>query len=447
MSVEDDFDESIRLLEALYHEPIVPAARAEPRRTLALLAALDNPHHQFRSVHIAGTTGKGSTTTMVGRILEEAGFRTGYFRSPHLQSYRERIAVGSAEIDAESWVKTFQTVWEVVKRMRSNALPDYDLGRPSLFDVTFAMAALYFRDSGVEWGAVETGLGGRLDPTNVLAPDVAVITNVSLEHTQVLGRTVEQIASEKAAIIKQGSNAVTAADDPAALAVVESRAREVGVPLLRVGLDVRVTTQHADARMQRIRLESGDHVLEVSLPLGGLFQATNAATAYAVAVALRNRHLAIKDGAVVRGLESTTVPGRFEVVRGEPLVVVDGAHNPAGAAVLAETLQAVRRGRPITVLFASMRDKDFRRMAKELEPLAESVVLTVAPGTDRAADVKSLQSAFSGQPDLVLEPDAETAMNLALAKTPSNGMLVVTGSLYLVGYARSRLLATMAATQ
>lgn len=441
-----DFDESIRLLEALYHEPIVPAAVAPLERASVLLSALGNPHRAFRSVHVAGTTGKGSTTTMIGSILQASGARTGYFRSPHLQTYRERIRIDDHDISRDEWLASFQSVWAVVERMRANALPQYGLGRPSLFEILFAMMAVHFRSHNVEWAAVETGLGGRLDPTNTLASDVAVVTNVSLEHTQVLGRTVEDIATEKAAIIKPGCHAVTASEDARALAVITRRARDVGSPLFRVGSDVRVRSLHATLRAQRLALESDQRLLEVTLPLGGAYQGVNACTAFAAALALRLRDVRLGDETIASGLQQVAVPGRFEVVGDRPLVLLDGAHNPAGAAVLSRTLRDLAPGRRITLLFAAMRDKDVGAMAAELAPLVHTAVLTVAPGTERAADVEFLASQFGSVPEVRVQADAGRALDLALDGTSPDGMLVIAGSMYLVGYARTRLASTMAAT-
>ncbi len=187
------FDETIECLEGLYHQRIVASERAGLERARTLLSALDNPERAFRSVHVAGTSGKGSTTIMLASILRAAGFTTGCFSSPHLQSYRERIVVDGEPISEDDWVRIFSRVWPIVETMRGNSLPGYSVGRPALFEVLFAMMTYYFRERAVEWAAVEAGLGGRLDATNVLSSDVAIITNISVDHTAILWRTVESI--------------------------------------------------------------------------------------------------------------------------------------------------------------------------------------------------------------------------------------------------------------
>ena len=246
MTVSREFDETIAWLEDLHTRPHVPAATAGLRRAEFLLAQLDNPHRAFRSVHVAGSTGKGSTTTMIGSVLQAAGNQTGYFRSPHLETYRERIAINEVPIDESSWIRYFKQVADVSGDMERGVFAAYDLGRPTVFEVLFAMAALFFRDTGVAWAAIETGMGGRLDATNTLASDVAVVTNISLEHTRVLGSTVEEIAVEKAAIIKSGCDAVTTTRDGTVREILAKRSAAQGVRLRCLGEDFEVETLARD---------------------------------------------------------------------------------------------------------------------------------------------------------------------------------------------------------
>jgi len=439
------YEQSIAQLEELYHLPFVPAARAGLRRCRRLLDELGHPEQSFRTIHVTGSTGKGSTTSMIGSILEAAGFRTGYFRSPHLQSYTERVALNGEDISEQAWEASFNQVWPVVEAMRENRLPGYDLGRPSLFEVLFALMAVYLRDVHAEWAAVETGLGGRLDPTNVLQPDVAVVTNVSLEHTQILGSTVREIAIEKAAIIKPSSAAVTASTNPEALSVIEERARAVEAPLTIVGRDVSVDVRRHSITGQDLALRLGPSILEVALSLAGTFQATNAATAFAALKALPSGvpdgGPMVEDAAIVQGLGRARLPGRFELISRVPMVLVDGAHNPAGARELACSVRELVPDRRIVLLLAAMADKDLGGIAEHLGPLSESIVLTRAPGTERAASVDSLVRVFGGPSQQVAaEDDVDRALGLALERMGPQSLLLVTGSLYLVGYVRHRIL-------
>lgn len=440
MTGQQQYEESIRQLEQLYHGPIMPAAQVELRRIRYLLNRLGNPQDAFRSVHVAGSSGKGSTTSMIGSILQNAGFRTGYFRSPHLYEYTERISIDGADIDRSDWVRHFERVWPVVVAMRDGTLRDYDLERPSFFEVLFAMMSLHFAESGVQWAAVETGLGGRLDATNSLRPDVAVVTNISLEHTRVLGDTIAAIAGEKAAIIKPGAHAVTAAQDSEALTVIEARARDVGVPLLRVGTEIGVQIVREDLQGQDLLLRANEAVkepLNVHLPLPGAFQAQNAATAFGAATALRARGVALPDETVRAGLHTVTVPCRLEIVATTPTIIFDGAHHPAAIDELVTSLERMVPDRRVVAVFAAMSDKDVRRMARRLSKIAQTVVLTRAPGTERAASPAALAESFTETGvRTVLEDDPSRAWDLARAETGPDDVLLVTGSMYIVGFLR-----------
>jgi dihydrofolate synthase/folylpolyglutamate synthase len=429
------YQESIRLLEALYRTPLLAARSVGLRRTYKLLDLLDNPHRGLRTIHVAGTAGKGSTTTMIGSILSSAGFRTGLFRSPHLVRYPERIAVDEVEIGESEWRQVFDRVWALVERLSRNDVPEYNLGRPSLFEVLFAMCCVYFRQAGVDWAVFETGMGGRFDPTNALAPDVAVITNVSLEHTRVLGSTVSAIAGEKAAIIKPGADAMTAASAPEALAVIEVRAARVGAPLRVIGRDVQVEHRDATLSGQAVTIQEEGRTFEVNLPLAGGFQAVNAATAYAAIQALRKRGLLIADQAILAGLGAVQIPGRLQQISSDPLILLDGAHNPAGAHELAGSLAEALPGRRLHLLVAVMADKDIDQMAAQLGPIAASVVATRVPGTDRSADPDAIAEAFSRSgTDASVAMDRERALECALERAGAGDAVVVTGSMYLVGW-------------
>ena len=436
------FEESIAYLDSLYHQPLVPASQVGLRRATYLLGRLGDPHRAFRAVHVAGSCGKGSTTTMVGSVLQATGCRTGYFRSPHLETYTERIRVNDADIDPSDWERCFSRVHPVVESMRSGSPADYQLGRPALFEVLFALMALYFAEQGVEWAAVETGLGGRLDATNLLEADVAIVTNVSLEHTQVLGTITSAIAVEKAAIIKPGSHAISAAQDASALAVIEQRAATVGARLLLVGDDVRWQVQRENLMGQRVRLKSSSSCLEVELGLAGRFQAANAATAFAAVLGLRERGVEIEDAAIVQGLESVRMPGRLELVSTDPFVILDGAHNPAAAHELRRAAEHLLGDRRIVLLIAAMADKDLSGIARELGPISDLVILTRVPGTERAAPSAALEAAFEPWTHVRLTiDDVDQALEQAGAELDSESVLLVTGSLYLVGHVRKALVA------
>jgi dihydrofolate synthase/folylpolyglutamate synthase len=434
------YAESLAYLDGLYHKPILPAAQVGLRRITYLLECLGHPERSFRSVHVAGSNGKGSTNAMMASILQAAGFRTGRFSSPHLDTLAERIAVDGALISPLEWERHWRGLGPLVEAMTEGSLPEYALGRPAYFEVLFAMMALHFSASEVEWAAVETGLGGRFDATNTLASDVAVITNISLEHTQVLGRTVREIAGEKAAIIKAGSHAVTAVEDPDPLAIIEASAARAGAPLLRVPGDVEVQVRSRDLEGQTLTLGSPAPPLEITLTSPPEYQTRNAGAAYAATLALRERGVDISDHAIARGFSCVELPGRFEVASRAPLIVLDGAHNPAAARELRQAIDELLPERELVLLFAAMADKDIRAMARALGPSPLRVVVTTVPGADRSATLDSTLAAFAGQGHQVTpEPEPTAAFHLALRAATGDNALVVTGSMYLVGYVRTKL--------
>jgi dihydrofolate synthase / folylpolyglutamate synthase len=346
-------------------------------------------------------------------------------------------------IDELSWIRCFNRVASISEGMERGNYAEYQLGRPTLFEVLFAMAALHFQELQVEWAAIETGLGGRLDATNTISSEVAVVTNISLEHTQILGQTVEEIAAEKAAIIKRGADAVTGARDSNALAVLAQRASEQNVRLRCLDKDFFVTTGQQDVTGQEISLSDASGTLDVRLRLGGSFQALNAATAFGAARALQQRGCGISDQEIIRGLEQAHMPGRFEIVSRAPLVLLDGAHNPAAMRVLRQSLQEVFPERRIVLLFAAMVDKDVEAMVTEIGPCVDLVVTTRAPGTDRTASPPALAAAFTCRGRKVIaQDDPASGLRAALAETQPDDVLVVAGSLYLVGWARMQLVAS-----
>ncbi len=415
-------------------------------RTRALLRGLGDPERSIRGALIGGTNGKGSVVALVGSVLREAGLRAGETPKPHLVTYRERLRIGGRLVDAATFARLVEESLPVADRVARR------LGEPTEFELLTALAFRWFADERVDLALVEVGLGGRLDATHAWDGGVAAIVNVDLDHTEYLGPTVEAIAREKAAIVMRGDLAVTGATG-AALAAVRRRARRVEAPLTVVGA-------------APLRVLDRDGIL-VDLPrlgdtrvgLRGRHQAANVAVADAILDALEAAGTAVvPDDARRRGYAAATWPGRLELVRAEARgaatdVLLDGAHNPAGAAVLADALDDLRRflvggadrprPSPVTLLTAMMGDKDVRGV---VEPLAATrslaggrVVCTELP-EPRALAAATLAAAWNaaGAPVTVLvEPDWRTALDLALREAP--GPVVVAGSLYLVGAVRSIL--------
>lgn len=406
----------------------------------ALLARLDDPQQGLRGVLIAGTNGKGSVAAMVAAMCHAAGLRTSQSPSPHLGSYRERILIDGLPISAADLDALLDEV------LQASEPGEGRYGPATEFELLTAAAYLWSARSRVEVVVMEVGLGGRLDATNTWAADVAAVTNVSLDHQEFLGDTVEAVAREKAAIIKRGSHAVTTATG-AGLAVIERRARRLDVPLA-VCQALEVTAMGLDGlALQHERLGS------LHLPLVGRHQATNAAAALGIVAALGDAGVAAIDADVmVRGLDHTRWPGRLEVLsKAGCTVVLDGAHNAAGAGALAASLDELADllpAGPVTLMLGIMRDKQVAEILASLarsEALATSrFVASGVPDTHRSLPARELAAAWATtagtHPAVAIDEDAEVAFERALeSAAQAGGPLVVAGSLYLVGYLRPLL--------
>jgi dihydrofolate synthase/folylpolyglutamate synthase len=408
-------------------------------RMRALLAELGDPQASLQGALIGGTNGKGSVAAMVASVLGAAGLSTSQSPSPHLQSYRERISLDGRPIAAAD----LDTLLEEV--LRAGTPGEARHGPATEFELFAAAAFLWSARQGVDVAVIEVGLGGRLDATNAWDPDVAAITNVGLDHQTWLGDTVESIAAEKAAIIKPGARAVTGASGPA-LAVIETRCREVAVPLAVypplpvVGMDL------TGLALQEPRLGT------LRLPLLGRHQAANAAVALGVIAALGDVGVAgVPDAAIVAGLAETRWPGRLELLtHAGQRVLIDGAHNPDGAAALAaavDELAAQLPGGRAVMLLAMMSDKAVADVLAALTsaPLLQGAVCvtTRVPDSVRSMAVAELAAAWQatvGRPAEAAIDDADAALDHALGQAAATGgLLLVSGSLYLVGHVRSRL--------
>jgi dihydrofolate synthase/folylpolyglutamate synthase len=388
-------------------------------RIETLLEALGHPEQRYTLVQVAGTNGKGSTAAMLAAILKSAGRRVGLYTSPHLVSFRERIRVDAEPIGEDDVADGFDAIATLVARVDA-----------TMFEATTALALDHFAREAVDVAVLEVGLGGRLDATTVGEPAVVIVTRIDLDHQEILGPTLEAIAAEKAAIIRPGVRvAFAAAQAPAAAAVVQARAAAMAVPLQEEGQALSVRLLARDREGQTVDLAGpGWRLEEVRLPLLGTFQPSNALLAAAAARALDAAPAAIRDG-----LARARWPGRFEIVRsGDRHVVLDGAHNPAGARALAASLAEWFGDAPLTLVFGVLRDKDARGMLAPLAARAQRVILT-GSSSPRAAAPDALRAALpAGVPSVETAGAAAEALALA-ARPPRTPILCVAGSLSLVG--------------
>jgi dihydrofolate synthase/folylpolyglutamate synthase len=440
-----DFAATISYLEHLAARPMLPWKEAGLQRMTALFDALGNPQRRFATVQVAGTAGKGSTTTMIATILRAAGYRTGAFTSPHLQSYRERIAIDGAPIEQERWVRAMRVVQPIAERMSRNELPGYTLGRPAFLEILWAMAALIFVERGVRCAAVETGVGGRMDPTTVNAASAAVITNVSLDHVERLGPTIDDIATEKAGLIKPGQIVVSAARG-SALEVIRAACAERGATLWPVGEGetardepaVTVLVEGAGSSAPIAVRTPYNEYRHLTLRLRGAHQRANAACAVAATDAFaRQERLVVSPDAVAAGLASAIIPGRMEAIPGRPALLLDGAKSPAAAAALAETLRTDYSGRRIVLVLGMLHHKDLRAMTDALTPLAAAVIVTEPPW-ERHAALADQVAMYAREHVAAVEQIRRVPEALARARQIAgpDDLIVVAGSLILVGAVR-----------
>jgi len=389
-------------------------------RIEALLEAIGNPERAMTLVQVAGTNGKGSVSAMLAAALRSSGRRVGLYTSPHLVDLRERIRVGGAPIPESDVVDGMEALGSLVARLDA-----------TMFETLTALALDYFAREGVEVAVLETGLGGRLDSTSVGRPAVEVITRIDLDHEAYLGSTLEAIAREKAAIIRSGV-ALSARQEPAVEAELARRAFERAVPLLVEGRDLAVRVRRATVEGQWLDFEGpGWRVDDVRCALLGVFQPGNALLAAAAAHALGASDAAIRDG-----LTGVRWPGRFQLIRAMPPVIVDGAHNPAGARALAASLAAYFPGRRGTLVVGISADKNLAGILGALVPLAERVICTAADHP-RAASPEALAAlARPAAGDLPVRvetaPSPPEALRLALSE-PDTPMVCVAGSLFMIG--------------
>lgn len=417
------------------------------QRMVRFMADCSDPQRRYPAVHVAGTKGKGSVAAMCASALREAGYRTGLYTSPHLLDFAERIQVDGAYIPHAA-------VAEIVERMRAK-VPSH----PGLttFELTTALAFLYFADVPVDVAVLEVGLGGRLDATNIVTPRVAVITSLSYDHVGLLGRTLAEIAGEKAGIIKPGVPVVTAPQQPEALAVLERISAARGAPLSLLGRDwhyrpvghtldeqsFEIWSAREQQQVNALRAEGHAAAWRpetLAIPLLGQHQVQNAALAYAALQVLRAQGIPLAPGAVRAGLRAVHWPGRFEVISRSPGVVLDGAHNADSAQKLAAAVREYFAGRRVTLVFGASSDKDVAGMlAALLEPGTGvwRVLLTQAVHP-RAQDPEAM-AAFVQAQGVIAEtaPTVAQAMTRAMEEAAPDEVILACGSLFIVAEARA----------
>jgi len=438
-----DLDEATRYLysrtnvEALSPKK-VPAQVWKLDRMEALMEALDNPHRTFRSVHVAGSKGKGSVCEMTSAALVGCGLTTGLYTSPHISDIRERIRLNGEMVSNRDFVSLISEVAIAAEAIRRRS------GTATFFELMTAAAFVHFAKEAVDVAVIEVGLGGRLDSTNVITPEVCAITAIQLEHTHILGDTLDKIAREKAGIIKPGIPVITIPQQkPMVLEAIKEVATREAAPIAVVGQTIDFssrfeTTTQLGAHM-RVSLSTPRMQFEhVAVPLKGEHQAMNCGLALAILDRLKERGVAITERRAAAGLAQTPNPARMELIYSQPRIVVDGAHNPESIHALMKSLGAHIKYDSLIVIFGCAADKDIAGMLSRLGTGADKIIFTKADSNSRAADPRELHRRFAETPGKMSQvaPSLKEAINMAAKAAQKDDLICVTGSFYLAGEAK-----------
>jgi len=436
--------------------------------SVKLLSLLGNPQNSFKAIHVAGTNGKGSTSAMIASVLKTPGFKVGLFTSPHLVSFTERIKVDNIEIEEREIVEITEEIREVIQdsqkpEVRSQKQsPPFAKGDqrgidhpspithhqflPTFFEFVTAMGFLYFQRKRVEWAVVETGMGGRLDATNVLAPEVSVITNISYDHKEFLGETLKEIAGEKAGIIKKGVPVVCSAQEPEAMEVISGKAAEKGNNLFVYGKDFFSRSKNMDMYGITFDYNGKERLDDLYVPLCGMHQVENASVAVKALEVLMEKEFISYDS-VREGLALTKWQGRLDLIKNKGCsydFLIDGAHNPDASRALADSLKGyfISHYEKIILILGVMADKDVEGIIKPLLPLASEIIFT-APDYERAASPGKLSElagnfGFRSSVTTSVKVAIDLAREMA-GEGAGKTLIVITGSFYTIGEAKMHL--------
>lgn len=436
MNTEQKYQDTLNYLYgfvdySLTHGSQLAKAHFELQRMRDFMQELGNPQLNYPIIHIAGTKGKGSVASICASVLSAQGYRVGLYTSPHLYDYVERIKINDQQI-------THAELVSMVDEFR----PYLDRGTElTTFEITTALAFLYFARQQVEVVVLEVGLGGRLDATNIITPMVSVITSISMDHTNILGNTLEAIAGEKAGIIKPGTPVVVAPQKSAALQVIEQVAQQLSSPMVLVGKDYQYRLNSYSLDGQEISIwpsgkKAQEETIDLYLPLLGQHQVENAATAYAVLQTVNQNGFTVGTKAIRKGFASVSWPGRFEILQRKPTVLVDSAHNPDSAKRLRAAIQEYFPHKSVILVFGASEDKDIHGILAELLPLSKLMIITKS-FHPRAADPEELRKiADDFQCPTVIDTSVNSSMERALELVDDDSIVLITGSIFMAAEAR-----------
>ena len=412
------------------------AHRYDLTRVEALLSSLGNPHLATPTIHIAGTKGKGSTAALVSSALSAQGYRVGLYTSPHLHSFRERIQFLGSPVSEAAFASLVKDIWPIAMELNRKGY----FGDITTFEFLTAMAFTYFRNQGADMQVIEVGLGGRLDSTNVVIPEVCAITSISYDHTNILGDTLDKIATEKAGIVKPGSTVVVSPQPPQAAQAIQKICDAVQVTSVSVDQEYSWVRGETNLQGQFFEISTRGEASHFWIPLLGHYQLENAATALAILQAMNQRGFIITKDAIAQGFRSVKWPGRLEVVSKAPLLVVDGAHNPYSARQLMRTVQEYFTFRRVIGLVGILADKNLEEITRELAA-GLSLLIATKSRHPRSASPEIVATAFS---KLGLETfQVETThqgLSYAMGLAKEDDLILATGSLFVAAEVRESAL-------
>jgi dihydrofolate synthase / folylpolyglutamate synthase len=419
------YPDSVQYLYALGNE--IKTVKLGLERITIVLRALGNPQDRFKTIHVAGTNGKGSTCAMVEAGLRACGVRTGLYTSPHLVSPVERIQIHGEPVSEEQFLAAFTQVHRASEALIDDSQID---AHPTYFETVTAMAFCLFAERHVETAVIEVGLGGRLDATNVITPVASVIASIDFDHEAWLGSSIEAIAGEKAGIIKPATPVIIAAQHHAeALAVLLAKAQSLAAPVT-LASELLGPTKDAGPFSTDLFVRQSARGVWIHCPFAGEHQVENAVTAATTLL-----HLGYPAALVREGIAQAKWPGRLERVAQSPDIILDGAHNPAGVRALCVYIRRFFAGRKVWIIYATMRDKSVDEIGEALLPLAQEVILTQIE-SERALRPEAMLEMFAGHPSLRTASNLERALQMVRAEAAPEDAVFITGSLYLVGEAR-----------
>lgn len=400
-----------------------------------MMEKLEFPDKKLKAIHVGGTNGKGSTVTYLRSILESSGYTVGTFTSPYIEQFNERISINGQSISDEDLVKLVNVI-----RPLADELAETEIGGPTEFEVITAMAFYYFAEiRPVDLVIFEVGLGGRFDSTNIIQPIASIITNIGLDHTNILGNTYEEIAFEKAGIIKGNTPVFTAVQHEGALNVIKNQAKESNAPIYVLNEDFTIVNHRSLDKGESFSIRSKfGNIEDIQIQMIGQHQTENASVAVVALQSLIEKNLVtVSEQEIKNGLHAAYWPGRFEIMSDQPLIIIDGAHNDEGISKLAETLSARYMDRTIHIVFAALKDKKLDRMIAQLDQIADQITF-VSFDFPRAALAEDLVKRSTLNHKLAVD-DWKAYLGEEIKSLKTNDLLVITGSLYFISEVKQYL--------